>query len=165
MKNVIAIAVILVLLTGGINSLEAQNKSTTLALGLSVGVPVIGCFAAYKVGSPELFLIALAAGPSTGHFYAGQWGTGLLFTGLRTATIAGSIFLAIGVALQTYDSYDGLLAGGGVLAIGFGVCCVISMVDWMRVPSSVYKYNERLQIKPEIDFKDSRYGVGFVYNF
>jgi hypothetical protein len=165
MKNVIAIAVILVFLTGGVNSLEAQNKSTTLALGLSVGVPVLGCFAAYKVESPELFLIALAVGPSTGHFYAGQWGTGLLFTGLRTATIAGSIFLAIGVLLQTYDSYDGLLAGGGVLAIGFGVCCVISMVDWMRVPSSIHKYNERLQIKPEIDFKDRRYGVGFVYNF
>ncbi len=159
MKNTIAIAVILVLLTGGTNSLEAQNKLTTLALGLSVGVPVIGCFAAYKTGSPELFLIALAVGPSTGHFYAGQWGTGLLFTGLRTATIAGSIFLAIGVA--AYDSYDSY-AGLGVLAIGFGACCVISMVDWMRVPSSVHKYNERLRIKPEIDFKDRRYGVGFV---
>ena len=164
MKNVIAIAVILVLLTGGTNFLEAQNKSTTLALGLSVGVPVLGCFAAYKVGSRELFLMALAVGPSTGHFYAGQWGTGLLFTGLRTATIAGSIFLAIGVALQAYNS-DDLYAGLGVLAIGFGACCVISMVDWMRVPSSVHKYNERLQIKPEIDFKDRRYGIGFVYNF
>jgi len=165
MKNVIAIAVILVLLTGGINSLEAQNKSTTLALGLSVGVPVAGCLTAYALESPIPFLLIFAVGPSTGHFYAENWTTGFAFTGLRTATMTVFIIWAMAEVLQTYDLYEGFAHGGAVLGIGFAVCCAISVVDWAFVPTSVRKWNEKLQLRPEIDFKNRRYGVGFVYNF
>lgn len=169
MKNVVVIAFILVLLSAGTNFLEAQQKSTALALGLSIGVPVVGCLTTAALEAWMPFMIILAIGPSAGHFYAEQWSTGFVFTGLRTATLGVSTILAISELLGTYgetgDPLFGFLRGADVFAVGFTVCCVIAVVDWAFVPSSVRKWNERLQFKPEIDLNKKRYGVGFVYRF
>ena len=92
----------------------------------------------------------------------------VIFISLRSATILGTILLAREAAREFHDSWE-IGKGMGIAAITFGggliVCGVITLIDWSLVPSSVRKYNERLQIKPEIDLKEKRYGIGFVYRF
>jgi hypothetical protein len=175
MKNIMAIALILVLLSGGTNFLEAQRKSTNVALALSIGAPTAVCLLAAGVKSPELFLGSVVVLPSAGHYYAGQIGTAFLFTGLRGATVAGGVVLfgslvqSLGEEIEEGDAaWAGPILLGSAAAVGIvtlGMCVVISLVDWMYIPSSVDKYNERMQIRPEIDLKEKRYGIGFVYHF
>lgn len=163
MKHFVVIAFMLVFLSGHANFLEAQEKSTAVALGLSIGIPVAGCVTTYALESSIPFLLIFAVGPSTGHFYAEQWTTGLIFTGLRTATMTAFITWAMIEVLQVSDFPENLMEGGAVLSIGFAVCCTITAADWICVPGSVRRWNERVQLKPEINLRENRYGVGLVY--
>lgn len=168
MKNVFVILIILSILSGSINFLEAQQRSTALALGLSIGVPVVGCLTTYAF-EPALSMVILAIGPSAGHFYAEQWTTGLVFTGLRTATLGLSTVIAIAQLWdefsETGDPWYGFVRGAEVFAMGITVCCVIAVVDWIYVPASVNKYNERLQIRPQINLREKQYSIGLAYRF
>lgn len=89
MKNTVRISIILILLAEPLDHLHTQEKSTTLALGLSIGVRFAGCVAT-RHSSPESFLLFFNVTPSLGHFYAGQWGRGLVFIGLRTLVLVGT---------------------------------------------------------------------------
>ena len=160
MKNTVAILTIFILLSGGINLLEAK-KSTALALGLSVGAPALGWVAAEHFGSITLATIAVTVCPSAGHFYAEQLGPAAVFTGLRTITIVGAV-LIVQEAIRTDPEYGGFaIVPVGMIALG--MCGALSLVEWLFIPSSVQRYNERFEIKPEIDFQNARYGIGFVY--
>ncbi len=150
MKKFIIACIILILLAGTTNHLHAQEKSTALALGLSITAPVLCLFT-----GPGLVL-GLTVAPSTGHFYAGQWVRGFVFSGLRTAAIIAAAIPALPYVTEEDKAY---------ILICLGACGFITLIDWFMVPSSVEKYNERFQIEPEIDPIDGRYGIGISYNF
>ena len=150
MKNITAIIILLVLLAGIPRVLQAQEKSTTLALGLSITAPVLCLFT-----GPGIILGATIA-PSAGHFYAEQWGRGLVLSGLRTAALIAVVY----PALPEVTSEN-----MGRVLIGLGVSGFITLVDWFMVPSSVEKYNERFQIEPRINLQSGNYGIGISYNF
>lgn len=144
------------LLAGAANCLEAGQRSVPVALGLSIGVPIVGCYATWE-GSDALFLTSLIVAPSLGHFYAGQWGRGLLFTSLRTLAVFGTTYLALGSG--------NIIQFFGFFYIGVSAYCLITLADWITVPFSAQKYNERFQIKPEIDLQHEQYGINLSYRF
>ena len=157
MKNIMAIAIIIVFLSGSTNFLEAQKKRTGIALWLSIGVPALVCGAGGLLEAPPLIVVGAGVGPSSGHFYAEQWAPGLIFTGLCTATV--------GIAMTAAPDITHEPSSAGVFALCGITYCVVTIVNLALVPSSVNRYNRSLQIKPEIDLKEKRYSVGFVYRF
>lgn len=163
MKNLIAIAIVVALLSGGANFLVAQKKSTAVALGLSIGTTIPACWFSAEIGSPELFVISLVLLPSAGHYYARQVTPACIFTGARTAVVVGGLLL-MEEAFQEDPSAAGLVVTPVALGV-FAACAIISVIDWALVPTSVQRYNESLQLKPEIDLNEKSYGIGFVYRF
>jgi hypothetical protein len=157
MKNIISIIIVMVLLAGTTDFLHAQKKSLSAALGLSVLVPVAGCYAGVRLESAELFLLSFGIAPSLGHFYAGQWGRGIAFIGIRSLVMVGTVSMTI----QSHDLDDAL----GALVLGLCGCCTVTLIDWIMVPSSVQKYNERFQIEPQINLQNDQYSLGISYNF
>ena len=125
-------------------------------MGLSIGVPAIAAGLGVITKFEPLLVFGLGVGPSLGHFYAGQTLPGVIFASLCTAS-AGAFFL------PDWDTGD-VMAQGGLLCIGIGYC-VFATIDLVLVPFSVRRYNKDLQIRPEIDLSEKRYGVGFVYHF
>ena len=151
MKNVVTIIIVLFLLAGTINHLHAQRKSETLALGLSIGCPVVCCLHDY--GLP----LALTFTPSLGHYYAGQWGTGLIFTGLRITTL-----MAMSYPLIPNDTAE---TNPGMIFACIGICGFITLIEWSMIPASVEHHNTRFQVEPEMDVLNSEYSLGISYNF
>jgi hypothetical protein len=147
----------MVLLAGTTDFLHAQKKSAALALGLSVVPSVAGCYHGLHNGLSPMVLASLFIAPSLGHFYAGQWKYGLAFIAARSLVMGGSILLASGS-----DNTDEKF---GTYFLTACTCCAISLADWIMIPFSVREYNERFQIKPEIDLQDGTYGIGISYNF
>lgn len=168
MERGIAVVIILTLFVGGVSYLHAQEKSTAFAMGLSVGIPLVSLAAAGLVGGDAAGYLALAGfgvGPSTGHFYADQWGRGLVFSGLR----CGIGCLAWGLSAAHAGSTPGPEVAFAYVG-GMSVL-IIAIIDIASVPSSVRKYNEslqttgRLDLIPRIDPKNERYGISIVYRF
>jgi hypothetical protein len=150
MKNAIKINITLIILAGAINVVHAQRKSEAVALGLSIGCPTVCCL--NDCGLP----LALTIAPSAGHYYAGHWGTGLIFTGLRITTL-----LVMAYPLLPDDKYKKTT---GVTFTCIGVCGFITLIEWSLIPSSVEYHNARCQIKPEIDLQGCQYSLGISYS-
>jgi hypothetical protein len=151
MKNVVTIIIVLFLLAGTINHLHAQRKSETLALGLSIGSPAICCL--NDCGLP----LALTFTPSLGHYYVGSWSTGLIFTGLRIATL-----MAMSYPVIPDDTVE---TNTGMVFTCIGICGFIALIEWSLIPTSVEYHNARLQIEPEMNLKNGEYALGISYNF
>ena len=135
------------------------RRSPGNARALSVGVP-LGTLTLLIASSPFLIfttevgvfygagavgVLGLGAGPSAGHFYAGEWRHGLLFTGLRIAT-----FVA-GVALT--GTYPGATAGPGDIALAsLGSVCGATAVgltiyDIWDSARAARRYNARARAR------------------
>lgn len=151
MKNSITACIILLLLTGASNILHAQRKSETIALGLSIGCPAVCCM--NDCGLP----LAMSFAPSLGHYYVGSWGTGLIFTGLRIATL-----MAMSYPLLPDTTFDN---NTGIAFACIGVCGFITLIEWSLIPRSVEYHNTRFQIKPELDVQNDEYSLAISYNF
>ncbi len=175
MKKITVIIIVLIFFSGGLNAQEAQEekpevrgkKSIVLAYGLSVGVPVLMVGGGYIITSSQagrpnedigFFLIGLGAGvaPSIGHFYAGQSGRGCLFLSLEI--LSATLFYA---ALRQGNP-DAAIALGVSTGVLYGTTTIVS---WTLIPSSISRYNKKLQMKPEIDVKEGRYGLGITFRF
>ena len=187
MKKVISIVLIILLLSGILYSIEAQEtrkpKSETTAFYWSLGATLMPCLPSIIIrrggaapwGAIQVGLIASAiiVGPSAGHFYANQWGRGLKSAVLRLGLSAlGSAFFLKGYGEAHPWSGDG---GGGtqaVLGIVFLVPAIGSVVyDIFNAPSSARKYNESIGISgnvyliPKVDLKEESYGLSVIYCF
>lgn len=105
---------------------------------------------------------SIIIGPSAGHFYAEQWGRGFAGIGLRTA-VGGT------TALLGYYAAVGEAWGAVEVLWWIGAGATLGVICWdiASVPASVRKYNKGLniQIKPNLNLKEKRYGIGFVYRF
>jgi hypothetical protein len=179
MERGIAVVVILMLLAGAVTCLNAQRKSPGLALGLSFGVPIVTPFIALGLGgillggdrvhyvSAPLMTASFVFGPSTGHFYAHQWGRGLLYSGLRCG-FAGIAFLGAWGAAWSGDEANAAMVP---LVIGVLGVATVTLIDIASAPSSAHKYNESLRasgkvhIMPRFDTRNERYGISVVYRF
>ena len=136
-------------------------KSEALAVGLSLGATVIPIAVVYGTADDEnsyWFLLpaftGIVMGPSMGHFYAEQWGHGFRTVGVRLGICALGC-MGMGLAAGT----------GGEIALGALVAH--ALWDIAQAEKSAYKYNENItiRIQPEINLKEKRYGIGFVYRF
>lgn len=176
MRKIIAIVIIIVFLLGILYPIEAQAarkpKSETTALLLSLGATVIPIGIGWKMGfENNLYLIGFGViiGPSTGHFYAEQWGHGWKSAGLRAG------IMAVPVALLTWAdiSQDLRKLGIGLLTLipAAGSLAFLTIYDIGTAPSSVRKYNESIKktgnvyLVPKIDVKEESYGLSLVYCF
>ncbi len=108
----------------------------------------------------------LLFGPSLGHFYAHQWGRGLISIGFRTAIVGMGIYGVYGAAAYEGDAMA--IATG----VAFGSALIGSIVyDFATAPASVRTYNaqiekmSRMQLVPYIDLRNEKYGLVFVYRF
>lgn len=157
MTKTTALCIVIALLAGMPNVLHAQDKSTALALGLSVVPSVAGCYYGLHSGSMSLLIPSFFIAPSLGHFYAGQWKIGLTFIAARSLIMAGSILLVSGS-----DNTDEKF---GTYFLAVSTSCAISLLDWIMVPFTVREYNARFRIEPQIDPVEDRYGIGISYSF
>jgi hypothetical protein len=89
------IALVLVLLCGVAHA-ESERKDPTVAVALSVGVPVAGAVTvAAAPGALKLVgVAALLVGPSTGRWYAGEGGGATL-----TLRVFGGVTMGVGVVM------------------------------------------------------------------
>jgi len=151
MKNITTVFFALALLAVTTDLLHAQRKSETIALGLSIGCPAVCCM--NDCGLP----LALSFAPSLGHYYAGSWGTGLIFTGLRIATL-----MAMSYPLLPDTTFNN---NTGIAFTCIGVCGFIALIEWSLIPRSVEYQNARLHIEPEMTLQNEEYSLGISYNF
>jgi hypothetical protein len=108
----------------------------------------------------------MAFGPSAGHFYAHQWGSGCLGIGSRFIFAGATMWFA-----APYFTMEQWNISSTILWIGAGLIALESIIEISSVPGSVYKYNESLfkknqiNIMPQIDFRNSSYGFKLSYSF
>lgn len=152
---------------------EPKSKGTALRWSLATTfVPVL---TAYLISTKENISIepwlicgipGLLIGPSTGHFYAGQWGRGLKTAGMRFGMIAITVgALGVTVFNEEYESAE------GIAIVGLFAFSGLVLYDIATAPQSVEKYNESLEMNgrvlltPELDMRNKRYGIGVKYFF
>jgi hypothetical protein len=176
MKTKTIVIIILLLWVNGLYSQEKSEKSLTPAFGYAIGGTVlftglgitlntVNRSWTYKNTYGSIWMTTgMCACPSLGHVYARNWSRACLFTLLRGITYAGTLLLAesIDEKAQTLNEYVVeylVLIGGGSLYV------TLTVTDWLLISSSIHKYNEKLMIKPEIDFQKKSYGIGLIYTF
>lgn len=148
--------------------LEVKRGSKSVATGYawSIGTTILplSCISVFYFPGFEILAISgIIVGPSTGHFYAGQWRRGLTTSAIRVG--AGAAGLLLGLVLQeNFEDY------GTQFAVMIPVGCIVvgtAIYDIFTVPNSVLKYNREhnLLLLPELNFKDKRYGINIVYRF
>lgn len=161
------------------NELRVQRlgepKSEVAAVVWSIGSTIIPCGVGLwlncqdgaeshwrSVCGASAIIGSIIIGPSAGHFYAEQWGRGFAGAGLRT--VVGGITALLVFYVSTGEAYNTAEVLGW---IGAGATLGIICWDIASVPASVRKYNEgfNIQIKPILNLKEKRYGIGFVYRF
>jgi len=154
-------------------SYEPALKSPGVAVGLALGTTIIPIAIGYSTDFDETWWLAasgLVIGPSTGHFYAGQWGRGAITAGLRTGLWATGVYFA---GLMWADIFSGSSYAGEALitlASFIGVYG-LALYDLYTTEASVDRYNAsksawgRLNIIPYRDAINKGYGLSFVYNF
>jgi hypothetical protein len=95
-------------------------------------------------GTTALGGLAMIAGPSAGHAYAGEWGHALLFTGLRTGAL---LLAATGLAeTDCAESCSGL-GDGAALALGLGGLAAsvgLAVYDIWDSARAARRYNTRV---------------------
>ena len=117
-----------------------------------------------------LALGGLIAGPSFGHFYAGQTGRGLKGIGIRAAIVIGGAYLVSSSTEELHPDCKGFSAGVGIIAVS-AVTLLYGIYDTFTTPSSVRKYNEslineaHLRLVPEVNPFNENYGLSVVYAF
>jgi hypothetical protein len=94
--------------------------------------------------------LALSAGPSLGHFYAGDTARGLLFTGLRAGVLAGTTVLELAHGFSCIDDQGEsdrcgkfappVVYAGSALFVGLGV---LGALDAIRAPERAAKRKAR----------------------
>jgi len=141
----------------------AKQKSTFVGLTLSASGVVVPIATGFVIEPRAvLFATGVMIGPSIGHWYAGQWGRGLVTIGLRLGGVAlGAV--GYSAAWSSSESAEAMIFP--ILAVviigGTGI------YDFVTISSSVRKYNEKqtMEIKPELDLERKQYGLKIVYHF
>ena len=153
--------------------LKSEGQALTMSLVATAAPVVLG--GVFLSGSNDEAGLALAfggliAGPSTGHFYAGQTKRGLIGIGIRAAIVAGGTYLIYSATGDQHPDSRGFSEGAGIIAVS-AVTLIHGMYDIFTAPSSVRKYNESLLeensliLVPEVDPFNESYGLSIVYNF
>jgi len=164
----------------------ARSKKSTIvaicwSLGASIIPPAAGMLMLSTKTHPDwvnycggtLIAAGFLVGPSIGHFYAGQGSRGMKY--IRTRLIIGAsgcigsllLFAMLKPRLSTVDDLGKEIICG--IPISLAALSIIGhdLYDISTVPSSVQRYNSslQLQIRPEINLIDKRFGIGFVCRF
>lgn len=132
-----------------------EEKSPSIAMGLSIGVPVAGALTmafAPKNGEKVLGFFAMYIGPSTGQWYANKGGG--LGLGLRLVSIAGAVGALMLVIDEECDvdttceaTANDYVAGS--LAIGAaGLWIGSSVYDVVLAKRAVDRWNYNLTLTP-----------------
>jgi hypothetical protein len=184
MKCIITILMITIFLTQRLYSVQPDTvptahylrtpKSEAVAVGLSLGATVIPIALVYGTVHDENSywsllpaITGLVIGPSIGHFYAEQWGHGFKTVGVRLGIcVLGYTGMTLDRRSNAnfWDAFHNELLVGTIAA---GALIGHALWDIAQAEKSAYKYNEsiKIQIQPDINLKEKRYGIGFVYRF
>jgi len=181
MKITVAFFILILFLSGGVFSLEAQKpKSSTEGICLSLGATVIPLSLAIAINENDFFdysllISGIVIGPSVGHWYAGQYSRGWLTAGLRLGIgLSGAVTFGMLVLtpLMQNDIERVHLTPGWIVFYTTSCILTCSMIyDIASVPKSVRKYNEsigyssNLQFVPDIDAKNKSCRLSVVYQF
>lgn len=165
----------------------SPNTALALSLGVTAGGIAAGTgiwFASGGSGADANnghwvgFLVAsssLVAGPSLGHFYAGEVGRGLLTTGLRAALVGGAVIFtvgpavscAVGSAVAAEGPSDCDLTGwfvlSGLFASGAVALAVYDIWDAPRAARRAQPRAPTLSLAPILG--PSTYGLGLAGTF
>lgn len=153
---------------------DPRIKSEGLAVGLALGTTIIPIAIGYSTDFDDYWWLAASGfviGPSTGHFYAGQWGRGVATAGVRAGLLAAGVYFS---RLMWVDVFFGGSSGSGnaVLAVtSFLGAFGLALYDLATTEASVRRYNDalnassRLQFVPYFGAKNKGYGLSFVYRF
>ena len=162
-----------------------QQKSSMVALSYSLGATILPSIPTLiflcsseegevyvPVTSLALSFAGIIAGPSMGHFYAGNREKGMSSIGFRSICFgAGALTLLIGggYLMSNMDSDLTLIF---LIAQATGIAIAGSaLFDIFTCPSSVRKYNQSIRgyggfyLTPEIDLKTKNYGLSIAYRF
>jgi hypothetical protein len=144
-----------------------EPRSPLVATALAavpIGVSVALGIAAAETDSDALGFAAttgLLVGPSLGHFYAGEWGRGLLTTGARAA---GAGLIIVG-AFAGWDACDWNAAyddpcheearedhedGKVVMGIGAAAFVAATVYDVVDAPFAARRFNQRVTVAPTL---------------
>ena len=162
-----------------------KQKSSMVGLSYSLGatilpsIPTLISLCSSEEGevyvpitSLALSFVGIIAGPSMGHFYAGNREKGMSSIGFRSICFgAGALTLFAGAAysMANMDSDPELFF---MIASASGIAIVGSaLLDILTCPQSVEKYNQSIRdqgglyFSPEINVKDESYGLSLSYRF
>jgi hypothetical protein len=147
MKKVISIVLILLVLSGLLYPVDAQEvkkpKSENTAILWSLGSTMIPVGLGYLKGNLLPVIPGIIIGPSVGHFYAEQWGRGIKSAAYRTIISGLGIALSYGMVEGAFRENRREPLVAGIVVIGAtGTSLIISaLYDIFTAPSSARKYN------------------------
>jgi len=176
-KNVWLVMVISIILTGAAFASDSlyivKTKSPTTGVLISIGATLAPAGIGFLMDNSKFhyigaYLMAFspAFGPSAGHFYAHQWGSGCLGIGSRFVLAGATMWFA-----APYFRMEQWNISSTILWIGAGLIALESIIEISSVPGSVRKYNgslimkNQINLSPQIDFRSRSYGLKLNYSF
>lgn len=137
------------------------EKSAFIAFSLSFSLPIAAALAgAYLLPEEVGAVTALAAmivGPSTGSFYAGRPGRGLVTAGTR---LVGGLLM-----VRVLDDSGSSSSDGGEILFGAALFVAATLVDWIGAPRAVLLDNARARATVVPAVQSGGVGLSLVGSF
>jgi hypothetical protein len=141
-----------------------DDKSPGISVALAIGTTVVGWgLLAEGIRSDSAVLgnsfglagtLASLAGPSAGHFYSGEIKHGLLFSGLRTASlglvIAGAVVASPIGHTHSDEESSGDNAGGTMIVAGLAAYVGLTVYDWVGAAGAARRANAHRRAEAQL---------------
>lgn len=144
-----------------------EEKSASIAMGLSIGIPVAGALTmafAPKDGEKALGFFAMYIGPTTGQWYANKGGG--LGLGLRLLSIAGAVGALMLVIDEECDvdtdceATSNDYVAGTIVVGAAGLWVGSSIYDVVLARRAVAQWNQKLMLTPGLVGNGGQRGPG-----
>jgi hypothetical protein len=139
----------------------SEEKSAFIAFSLSFSLPIAAILTGVYVLPEEVGAVSILAGmvvgPSTGWFYAGRTGRGLLTTATR---LAGGLLM-----LPVLDDSGSSSSDAGVVLLGATMFVAATLVDWIGPAVVVANDNARARATLVPAVQSGGFGLSLVGSF
>ena len=120
----------------------AVLMSLTTTAALTAGGIALGAAGSEQAGF-GLFALGVVVAPSLGHFYAGEWGHGLITSGLRLGLGTATLVTAVSSMFAHERDESG---ANGAAAVGLGIATVgLMLYDIIDAPLAAKRTNKKRQ--------------------
>lgn len=139
----------------------SEEKSAFIAFSLAFSLPIAAILAGAYVLPEEAgaatVLAAAIVGPSTGSFYAGRAGRGILTAATR---LVGGLLM-----VRVLDDSGGSSSDEGVVLLGTAMFVTATLVDWIGAPRAVLMDNARARATVVPAVQSGGAGLSLVGSF